>query len=60
MHAPPPHFLKNKESKYYICLAFSVINFNDEHINLGSKGSLWVKLEGGIFAFPKLCLKIWL
>ena len=52
--------MENKESKDYMCLAFSVINFNDEHINLGQKGSLWVKFEGGKFAFAELCLKIWL
>ena len=52
--------MKNKESKDYMYLAFSVINFNDEHINLGPKGSLWVKFEGGKFAFAELCLKIWL
>ena len=53
-------FMKNKDSKDYMYLAFSVINFNDEHINLGPKGSLWVKFEGGKFAFAELCLKIWL
>ena len=60
MHAPPPHFYGKQRVQRLHVFAFSVINSNNEHINLGSKGSLWVKFEGGKFAFAELCLKIWL
>ena len=59
MHAPPPHFYEKQRLQRLHVFAFSVINVNNEHINQYSKGSLWVKFEGGIFAFAKLCLKIW-
>ena len=39
MHAPPPHFYEKQRVQRLYVFAFSVINANDEHINLGSKGS---------------------